>query len=191
MRKEIPEIKDLELETINTSCCFCFVFFFFFFQPTICTWAEALVCFVVFFAGTVTEQQLYHGNEKIPPWLTSTGLAQSLLTALRTFNSVPEALWGGGVVGWSVEGVELQTVQNILGLRQPLNHGPSHVACWVPPYGAGLCVWVGRSRRRKREIKLGGDTKYLLRTVIKHLCFIIQIECGIDLEDFILNRASY
>lgn len=64
---------------------------------------------------------------------------------LRTFNGVPEALGGGGVVRWGVEGVQLQTVQHVLGLRQSLHHGPSHVARWVPPDGTGLCVWGTRT----------------------------------------------
>lgn len=69
---------------------------------------------------------------------------------MHTFNGVPEALRGGGVVRGSVEGIELQTVQHILRLWKPLHHGPCHVARWVPPDGTGLCAWVVRTEPKVR-----------------------------------------
>lgn len=73
--------------------------------------------------------------------ILSAALILTHSTKLHTFNGVPEALRGSGVVRWSVKGVKLQTVQNILGHWQPLHHGPSHIARWVPSDGTGLCAW--------------------------------------------------
>lgn len=78
----------------------------------------------------------------------------NLPTELHTFDGVPEALGGGGVVWRRVEGVELQAVQHVLGLRQPLHHGAGHVASGVPPDGAGLGVWG-----MKTEPKVRGDVQ--------------------------------
>ena len=55
-----------------------------------------------------------------------------------TFHGVPEALGGGGVIGRRVEGVDLQTVIDILGFRQSLDHGSVDVPSRVPPDGRRL-----------------------------------------------------
>lgn len=72
-------------------------------------------------------------------WWVNVGSAPNLRCYhAPTFDGVPEALGGGGVIRGSVEGVELQAVQHVLGLWQPLHHGPCHVARRVPPDGTGL-----------------------------------------------------
>lgn len=57
-----------------------------------------------------------------------------------TFNCVPEAFRGGGVVGRCVKNVNLQAVCYILGLWEALHHGTVDISCWVPPDGRGLCA---------------------------------------------------
>lgn len=81
---------------------------------------------------------------------------------LDTFNAVPEALWRGGVIRRNVKGVQLQTVQNILGLWQPLHHGAWHNPRWIPPDQTALCTLVMKPigqwydfsvKQQKRELK--------------------------------------
>lgn len=60
---------------------------------------------------------------------------------LLTFNCVPEAFRGGGVVGRRVKSVHLQTVCHILGLWETLDHRPVDISCWVPSNWGGLGAW--------------------------------------------------
>lgn len=55
---------------------------------------------------------------------------------LLTFNGVPEAFRGGGVVGRCVKNVNLQTVSHILRLWEALHHRPVHVSCRVSSDGS-------------------------------------------------------
>lgn len=72
-----------------------------------------------------------------------------------TFNCVPEALRGGGIERWGVKGVKLKTVQNILGLWQPLHHGTGHISCWISPNGARLCICVFKNTSEVKGVMAG------------------------------------
>lgn len=58
----------------------------------------------------------------------------------HAFDGVPEALRGGRVVRWCVKSVHLQTISNILGLWETLDHGPVHISSWISSDGRCLCV---------------------------------------------------